>query len=397
MKHITKWSNFLVEFVETPKNTPLLYKDDNIEVKVSKTFKSSREQNRNTSWCSSAPGPFYAHNRTSDMFRINFPDGYKLRLTWDFIEQRASELGSYSGGTHWGQGGVVDGERQFYDVLRPRDNEDPFSIDWTSDKKREIVDRIKMIPDEAKLAMMEYHDKSSREKSEVLKDLYRQIEKIKVVGVKPIVDEHSYYNNSAEITVKYLDNNYTIRVNWNDKKSVSIELSELDGKLKNKYAKFGRELSGYIYDKMMEFTKKNKIDLKINESLEIGSMTEGKLFSEINHAIWDDLIYSAGIEEQIDSVSELDVKFVRNEFSRFTGIKDVHTSKRYHSDNIESCINLDFDNNNWSIFYKFKDEWWACELYISESHNNGTFEYYVCDGYDGIKALTNYIESEKEL
>lgn len=38
-------------------------------------------------------------------------------------------------------------------------------------------------------------------------------------------------------------------------------MNELDGKLKNKYVKYGRELSGYIYDKMMEFSKKNKIRL----------------------------------------------------------------------------------------------------------------------------------------
>ena len=81
------------EFTETPKNTPLLYKDDNLEVKVSKTFDSVKIQNKNTSWCSTSPGGFYGHNKTANMFRFNFKDGYKLRLTWDYITQSASHLG----------------------------------------------------------------------------------------------------------------------------------------------------------------------------------------------------------------------------------------------------------------------------------------------------------------
>jgi len=47
------------------------------------------------------------------MYRITFSDGYKLRLTWDYIDEEASELGSYSGGTHWGQGGIVYGDKNF--------------------------------------------------------------------------------------------------------------------------------------------------------------------------------------------------------------------------------------------------------------------------------------------
>ena len=74
------------------------------------------------------------------MYRINFKDGYKLRLTWDYISTQASELGS--GGTNWGQGGIINGKKQNYDVFRPRNNDDPFYIDWQSEKEREIVNRI---------------------------------------------------------------------------------------------------------------------------------------------------------------------------------------------------------------------------------------------------------------
>lgn len=254
MSHITKWDDFLLEFVETQRNTPLLYKDDNIEVKVAKTAKASKNQNKNTYWCSSSPGPFYAHNRTADMFRINFSDGYKLRLTWDFIQQEASELGAYSGGTHWGQGGIVDGKELYYDVLRPRDNEDPFNIDWQSDKKREIVDRIKMIPDDAVLKMMEYHEKSSREKSEILIDLYNKISKIKILSVEPGESYTSY--DSFKVTVDYLNKKYEIElVIYKDHDYCFVKLGKLEKDLKNKYANFGKEISTYIRDKVVMFNK----------------------------------------------------------------------------------------------------------------------------------------------
>ena len=37
-----KYINLFEEFKETPKNTPLLYKDDNLEIKVAKTFDSAK-------------------------------------------------------------------------------------------------------------------------------------------------------------------------------------------------------------------------------------------------------------------------------------------------------------------------------------------------------------------
>jgi hypothetical protein len=127
------------EFTETSKNTPLLYKDDNLEVKVATTFDSVKQQNKDTNWCSTNPGGFYAHNKTANMYRFNFSDGYKLRLTWDYITQRASHLGSYSGGTHWGQGGIVDGENQYYDVFRPEGPQGKFEWLSTLDINKTLV------------------------------------------------------------------------------------------------------------------------------------------------------------------------------------------------------------------------------------------------------------------
>ena len=262
MKHLKSYRLF--EFVETSTNTPLLYKDDNIEVKVTKTYDATKKQNVGTNWCSSSKGGFYAHNKTANMYRINFKDGYKLRLTWDYIHQGASELGSYSGGTHWGQGGVVNGEQLFYDVLRPRDNDDPFFIDWKSDKEREIVNRIKSLPKEAIESIRDYQNKASVEKSANLNKLYSEIYKIKVLNVT--TSEDKWYGSVMNILIRYEGKEYNLVLS-EDKWLVSPrsvsgggeknDKSKFTKDFKNKYTQ-GKELAQYLYDKSREFLKKNK-------------------------------------------------------------------------------------------------------------------------------------------
>ncbi len=254
-----KFIRLFEEFTETPKNTPLLYKDDNLEVKVVKTYDSSKEQGKNTNWCSNDKGGFYAHNKIANMYRFNFKDGYKLRLTWDYITQTASHLGQFSGGTHWGQGGVVDGERQSYDVFRPEDDSEPFLIDWKSDRKREIVDRIQSIPQEAIDAVHQYQEKMSREKSENLNKLYKEIEKIKVIDVK-ILDS-DLYSNSFYVTISYLGKEYKIEMFFDNKYQYFFRSEEFDKVFKHRYVRYGRELSSYLFDKVMEFCKKNNISI----------------------------------------------------------------------------------------------------------------------------------------
>lgn len=234
----------LYEFTETPKNTPVLYKDDSVEVKVSKTLDSAKKQNIDTYWCSSSASGFYSHNRTANMYRINFKDGYKLRLTWDYISQSASELGSFSGGTHWGQGGVVNGIKKTYDVFRPRKNDDPFFIDWKSDQDREIVNRIKSLPDDAKLAIMEYQEKMTKEKSELINKSFKEIEKIKVIGVD---------QERMKVTIKYLGKEYIFSM---DSFGDLYYSSAFRKDFKNKYSFIGNTLDTYILDKTKEFLKR---------------------------------------------------------------------------------------------------------------------------------------------
>lgn len=245
-----RFKEFIIEkFTETSKNTPFLYKDENLTIKVVKTADAAKEQGKDTNWCSNSSGSFYDHNMTSNMYRFIFNDGYKLRLTWDYITQYASLLGSFSGGTHWGQGGKVNGERLNYDVLRPEDESEPFYIDYKSKNKREIVERILSIPDEAQKLVHEYQKKASIEKTAILNSLYKEIMKVKI---KDVVENKTQF----EIIVTY--NNEEIKLLMYNK---FIYVGRLADKFKNKYGAInscnGGALQNYVYDKTMEFCKKN--------------------------------------------------------------------------------------------------------------------------------------------
>ena len=52
------------EFKEHPKNTDTLYEDDNVSVKVVKTYKASKNIGKNTAWCSNSRQGFTMHNTT---------------------------------------------------------------------------------------------------------------------------------------------------------------------------------------------------------------------------------------------------------------------------------------------------------------------------------------------
>lgn len=267
MKHLKKYQLF--EFVETSSNTPLLYKDDNIEVKVVKTLDATKQQNKDTEWCSTKKAGFYNHNKTANMYRINFKDGYKLRLTWDYIHQSASELGSYSGGTHWGQGGILNGEKQRYDVFRPIDNDDPFYIDWQSEKEREIVNRIKSLPKDAIDSINEYQNKSSVEKNAILNKLYSEIQKIKIVDANE--KDHNYYDKIICVKFKYENDVFKLFLSEDSivegRKDIDIlregDYDKFIKKFKNKYVEYDESLKVYLYDRAKEFLKKN---VNVNEA-----------------------------------------------------------------------------------------------------------------------------------
>jgi len=165
------------------KQADIVYKDSNLLVIVPKTFEATRKFSRNTQWCSNNKTGFYSHITTANLFRFHFKDGYKLRLTWDYIPWD----GDYSSGTHWGQGGKKDGKLVQYLHIRPTDENKPFDFDYTKgDDRQFMVDRINSIPEEARKKVIEYHNKHSIDKNDVLNKMYSDIQKIKIIDVENI-------------------------------------------------------------------------------------------------------------------------------------------------------------------------------------------------------------------
>lgn len=256
---IARFQKFILEFKENEKNTPTLYKDDNIEIKVAKTLDSAKKQNKNTHWCSSSKEGFYGHDKTANMYRFNFSDGYKLRLTWDYITKDASELGSYSGGTHWGQGGVLNGERMNYIVLRPEDESEPFLFDYNKEDSRKLmVDRIESIPQEAIDKIHKYQNQHTKEKSEKITKSYNDIQNIKI---KSITDDYrSETYNRFKVIVDYKGDNKELEFRaYKEERYLSVDTWNFRGSLKNAYMSVGKTLDKYLIDKISEFCKKHGI------------------------------------------------------------------------------------------------------------------------------------------
>ena len=266
MKFIKLFEEYIADFPKDPKSKPrykdmpTLYQDDNLVVKVVKTFEAAAEQGRNTDWCSNIPQGFHSHNLTANMFRFNFKDGYKLRLTWDYITQNASELGSFSGGTHWGQGGIVNGQKLSYEYIRPKDENHPFDFNYQKDDSRsEMVRRIKSIPEKAQIEVYDYQEKHSNDKTHQFNVLYKEIEKIKVIDAKKSPSD--WYDLKIEVTIEYNGKKYTIDMNFNSS-DYYFNLRELESNFKKRYQLIGKVLSKYLYDKTMEcIKKKNDTDL----------------------------------------------------------------------------------------------------------------------------------------
>jgi len=248
MKYLKKWKLF--EFKETKSNTPTLYKDSNLEIKVVKTFDACKEQGKDTSWCSNEPSGFYKHNSTANMYRFNFKDGYKLRLTWDYISLDASN-DSFSGGTHWGCGGKVDGNEISYNYIRPKDESEPFLFYYNkNDNKKEMVNRINSIPQEAIDIVHEYQNKSSKEKSILINKMYDEISKIKVIDVEVM---EGPFGNTFNIKINYNGKDYEIKRKY----SYFEYPVEFKKDFKNKYAFYDdyNTIDKYLRDKVKNILK----------------------------------------------------------------------------------------------------------------------------------------------
>lgn len=262
MKHLFLFETF-IEFEkerqskkETPKNTHLIYSDDKMTIKVVKTLDSSRAVS-DPQWCSTRAEGFYKHNLTSNMYRFIFSDGYKLRLTWDYLGWD----GSFSGGTHWGQGGTKDGEEVNYTYIRPKDENKPFDFDYNKgDDRQFMVDMIKSIPKEAIDVIYKYQELHKKEKLALFNNLYREIEKIKIIGFDQCKER--FNSDFYEINAKYNGKVYKFKVTLKSGFNLWSLGNEFRKDFKNKYALSEMNaLDNYIFDKTIEWLKSNNKEL----------------------------------------------------------------------------------------------------------------------------------------
>ena len=252
------------KFKENNKNTPILYSDENLIIKVSKTFDSSKELGKGTSWCSNNISGYYTHSSSSNMYRFIFKNGYKLRLTWDYISREASG-DSFAGGTHWGQGGVVNGKMKHYLYLRIFNNNDPFYVDYKkNDDRQEMVNKIKSLPTDAIKSVIKYQEEHSSEKSSNYVNMYKEIEKISITNIQFKNKFESWCD--FEIYFKYRDKRYVseLQIGLNHLKKL-IYVIILDKKFSKEFKNLyvihsdrNRDIMNqYLIDKSIEWSKNN--------------------------------------------------------------------------------------------------------------------------------------------
>jgi len=262
--NISNFNNFLLEYFvdDQEKNKKkakfdYLYNDEDMVIVAIKNFNACKEYGKDTNWCSNYEVAFRFHSQTANMYRVIFKDGYKLRLTWDYIERSAAlSKNNFVGGSHWGSGGIVSNTAIEYTFIRPRNNNEPFLFDFNSEEnanKIELVRRIEAIPQEAIDAVHDYQEKHSKEKDFNIKKTYEEVRKISIIDIKKI-NEFQF-----KITIEYKYKYYKLTIDNYDS-DIYVEYPR-DFKKVYKFATndMFSILDKYINDKVKDFKKKNKI------------------------------------------------------------------------------------------------------------------------------------------
>jgi len=186
---ILKFDTYIKELSEYKEGKiKIIYRDDKLTIVVPSSFNASRITCRGTRWCTQSKFGYESFSRNFVLFRILFKDGYKLRLSW---KKDGSEFTWGSGGDKYTEVGgyknpfnlskiidEIEGDyemiknseryknKHYYDIEHykkmDRMNEyeelsdeekkvtnKEFYDDWYNVKK-EIINRINMIPKEAR-------------------------------------------------------------------------------------------------------------------------------------------------------------------------------------------------------------------------------------------------------
>lgn len=263
MKHLVLFETF-IELPAKDKNfkkginkIDTIYEDENLSVKVVKSLQASKSIS-DPQWCSTTASGFYKHNLTSNLYRFIFKDGYKLRLTWDYLDWDQN----YTSGTHWGAGGTLPGGwRVNYSHIRPRDENHPFEFDYQKyDDRQYMVDKINSIPKKAIEAAHKYQDQHKAEKNSLYLKLYKEIEKIKVINV--ITKPDTIHQFEYRVMINYLGKEFVlVAYVYSNRKDIEFRFyqTSFEKFFKNRYAFMeSKTINEYLSDKTIEWLKLNK-------------------------------------------------------------------------------------------------------------------------------------------
>jgi hypothetical protein len=141
------------DFVETKKNTALLYEDENLKVTAVRSFAAAKKSAEDTMWCSKSKSGYYLHSHYANMYRFYFSDGSKLRLTWAYGKE-------YGGNTHWGLGGVNSDGKNLPYINLDVDSSNPFLIKMDDESGHKfLLEYISKIPKPAIDSVKLYQEK----------------------------------------------------------------------------------------------------------------------------------------------------------------------------------------------------------------------------------------------
>lgn len=179
-----KYIKLFEDYHKENEDSTIIYRDNKLVIIVPTTYEATVKYSKDTNWCSLNKDAFEKHNITGNLFRFHFKDGYKLRLTWDYLAHD-NHKDSFSGGTHWGCGGTKGGKKISYYHIRPKNEDKPFEFDYEKDDHRkEMVDYIKMIPKTAIDLVTKYQSDNKDKFNTIYKQLCSDINNIKIINIK---------------------------------------------------------------------------------------------------------------------------------------------------------------------------------------------------------------------